>query len=588
MKRKKLLFTAAGILGALTLLLCLLFSAPLPRSTGSSDENTAFLAFTQKLFQKEISGSTLNLHYMLSEPEAAGIDPSRVSFGEMSVKARKKGMKALKSYQKELKTFTYDKLTQKNQLTYDILETQLSREAAQEPYILYEEALSPTTGTQAQLPILLAEYAFYKQEDADTYLSLLEQLPAYYESILSFEQEKAEAGLFMADFAVDAIVSQCEEFISSDTNYLVELFDEKIDALNDLSSEERAAYKEKNQRAVENHVIPAYRLLIEGLNSLKGSGTNEGGLCHYPDGRAYYEAVIRSTIGTDRSIDEIQLLLDEQLHADFEILSGLLAENPSLFASAPSLAPLEPGAILQDLQVRIQKDFPSIPQAAYTVKYVHPSLEAHLSPAFYLTPPLDRMEDHTIYINQASDYDYLSLFTTLAHEGYPGHLYQTIYEHEMQLNPVRSLFYFGGYIEGWATYVERYSYSLAPIDPKQAALLAANNSIILCLYSNADLGIHAYGWDFSDTLSYFSSYGISDEKTVRSIYEAIIEDPANYLKYYLGSLEIAKLKEQAAAALSDQFTLKDFHAFLLTIGPAPFCIFEKYMPVWLETMKIPG
>jgi len=194
------------------------------------------------------------------------------------------------------------------------------------------------------------------------------------------------------------------------------------------------------------------------------------------------------------------------------------------------------------------------------------------------------MSDHVIYINPAGNTDNLSLFTTLAHEGYPGHLYQTLYESSCNLNPVRSLFYFGGYVEGWATYAERYSYSYTGLEADAAALLSSNSFLSLGLHARADVGIHYEGWTPTETAAFFEDYGITDTAAVSAIYQAILQDPGNYLKYYLGALEIQELKKTAEAVLGDAFVLKSFHEFLLSIGPAPFPILASYMDSWLHRM----
>ena len=247
------------------------------------------------------------------------------------------------------------------------------------------------------------------------------------------------------------------------------------------------------------HVVPAYELLIGGLTDLKGSGQNPGGLCHYPQGAGYYKALVASVTGSGRTMEEIQLLIEEQLDTDLETVAYLVNQNPELIETlSRQTEALEPQVILKTLEQRIGDQFPSAPSVSCQVKYVDTSLEKYLSPAFYLAPPLDRMNEHVIYINPAAHYDNLSLFTTLAHEGWPGHLYQAVYENSCGLDPVRKLFSCGGYVEGWATYVEWLSYAYALPDPETAELLSANGAISLGLHARADVGIHYEGWSLED------------------------------------------------------------------------------------------
>ena len=172
--------------------------------------------------------------------------------------------------------------------------------------------------------------------------------------------------------------------------------------------------------------------------------------------------------------------------------------------------------------------------------------------------------------------DDLTLFTTLAHEGYPGHLYQTVYYESTDPDPIRSIMDFGGYVEGWATYAEMGSYYLTPLSKEQATLLQKNSSIILGLYALADMGIHYDGWSRMDTVAFFSNYGITDAETVERIYELIIGSPGNYLKYYIGYLEFLQLKKEYIAQAGDSFSQEAFHKSVLDVGPAPFDVVKKY------------
>ena len=204
-------------------------------------------------------------------------------------------------------------------------------------------------------------------------------------------------------------------------------------------------------------------------------------------------------------------------------------------------------------------------------------MEEHLSPAFYMIPAIDNTEENVIYINRAHMNDDLTLFTTLAHEGYPGHLYQTVYYENTDPDPIRSVMDFGGYVEGWATYAEMGSYYLTPLSKEQAVLLQKNSSIILGLYALADMGIHYEGWSRMDTVAFFSNYGITDAETIERIYELIIGSPGNYLKYYIGYVEFLELKKDWAEEKGTGFSQKEFHEAVLEVGPAPFDIVEKYM-----------
>ncbi len=582
MKRKKLLIAGMFLL----LFLCcgaFLISRLQKACAGTADE--AFERFTHTLFLDELSSDSLTLHYTLSEPERFGIADTPSSFHLYSKDTSDATAASLENTRQALSAFSREELSDSNRLTYDILSYQLEKQTALLDFPYYEEIFSPTLGTQAQLPILLAEYAFRSEQDIQNYLALLSQMDMYYESLMDYEREKAEAGLFMSDETADAVIAQCQAFLSNlGSHFLLSTFEERIDSADFLSKEKAQEYLDSNRALFFGHVVPAYELLIQGMTELKGSGRNSCGLCYYEKGTDYYEALAAAVTGTGRNMKEILLLIEEQLDTDLETVAYLISQNPEIVKSVSRQTGLsEPTIILKNLEQQIGADFPSVPSVSCQVKYVDASLEKYLSPAFYLTPPLDRMNEHVIYINPANNYDSLSLFTTLAHEGWPGHLYQTLYENSCGLDPVRNLFNFGGYTEGWATYVEWLSYAYALPDAEMAELLSANGAVSLGLHARADVGIHYEGWSLEDTADFFAGYGVTNGDTVYQIYQAVIQDPGNYLKYYLGAAEILKLKEQAEAALSDRFVLKDFHTFFLSMGPAPFPVIEDYMEEWLES-----
>ncbi|MDO4323943.1 MAG: DUF885 family protein, partial [Lachnospiraceae bacterium] len=245
-------------------------------------------------------------------------------------------------------------------------------------------------------------------------------------------------------------------------------------------------------------------------------------------------------------------------------------------SSAPAASSASPTALLTELRQKITTDFPLLPEVSCNVKYVHKSLQKYLSPAFYLTPAIDDYENNVIYINPASDYNTLELFTTLAHEGYPGHLYQSVYFSAQEPDLLRNLLDVGGYTEGWATYVEMYSYSLWDENPTYAALCQRNRSFTLGLASLLDIGIHYHGYTLEEVTAFLEKLGFGKE-TAQSLFNSILQSPANYLQYYVGCLNFYQLRDDVKAVQKEQFSLREFHRLVLETGPAPFDILRKQL-----------
>ena len=534
----------------------------------SSDRQ--FRTFTRSLFQTEVSANTISLHYTLRSPSDYGIADIPATYGSLSsdpVAAKASVRNVLSSLQE----FDPDTLSSENALTFKILDTYLKNASTGTDYLLYQEPLGPVSGIHTQLPVLLSEYSFYDTQDVETYLALLKETPSYCDSVIRFEQKKAASGLFMPDYQADSVLDTCQSFIDmGKENYLVSTFNERIASLDLLPENKKDSFQKENMKLVTEEIYPAYQNLITAIKSLKGKGMNEQGLSHFPYGKKYYEYLVRQTTGCNESISRLRLMTRAQILEDLSAMQKVLFPADAALTQASVLEQTSPDSMLDDLRSKITDTFPEIPDVDFQVKYVPESMQDYLSPAFYMIPAIDNLTENVIYINNGQTASGLNLYTTLAHEGYPGHLYQTVYFSASEPDPIRSILDFGGYVEGWATYAEMMSYYLAPLPKTEASLLQKNNSVILGLYALADMGIHYDGWSVTDTVRFFSDYGINDPNAVQSVYKLIIGSPANYLKYYIGYLKFYELKKEMADALGNQFSQKEFHRAVLDVGPAPF------------------
>ena len=556
------------------------------------DADQAFSKYTFDLFRQEISGNTITLHYTLKNPENYGINNTPISYGQCTTDP---GLvrSSVDAERTRLQSHNRNALSKDNRLTYDVLDNYLTSAYDLAPYTLYDEPLAPLTGTQSQLPVILSEYRFYEISDIENYLQLLAKTPEYFRSILNFEHTKSESGLFMASYTADSIIKECRDFVNlKESNYLYSSFVERLDELAStkdgiLTEKQRESYTRQNSAYIKKYIFPAYEQLISGLSKLRNSGKNNNGLCYLPNGRSYYEYLVRSETGSSRSITELQNLTNAQILSDLTVMQRVLTDNSSsgsssvtsdIFSSQGTLlTESDPKKILSTLSGKITKDFPPYPQIHTQIKYVQKSMEEYLSPAFYMIPAIDNTSENVIYINKGHITDNLSLFTTLAHEGYPGHLYQNVYYASLHPDPIRCVLNYGGYTEGWATYSEMMSYYFSTLTKEQATLFQRNSSVILGLYALADMGIHYDGWKLADAAAFFHTYGITDNATIEDIYDLIIADPANYLKYYIGYLEFLELKKNAVDKWGDNFTQIRFHKAVLDVGPASFDVIQKHV-----------
>lgn len=557
----------------------------------SIDAQKAFDGLCETLFHDSIIESTISLHYTLADPAAYGITDYPVTYGDFSADIMRKNLQDMKAEKAQLNAIDVGLLTEEQQLTYRILEESYQAELSLEGMELYYQPLAPTIGVQAQLPVLLSEYAFYSKKDIEDYLALLAVTDDYFAQILAFEKEKSAAGLFMTDACLKEVLDSCDAYmLTPERSILSETFTDRLATLPELTEEEVAEYTARNLTVLEEDFIPAYQLLSDGLKELKGTGTNEQGMCYYPEGKQYYEYLIRTSTGTTHeTVDDLRDAIQDQMNQDLTAISIILRAHPELGEQAVgySMPERQPEEILDSLISQISADFPELPQCSYSIKYVPEALESSLSPAFYLVPPIDRYQDNNIYINRSRT-SQNDQFPTLAHEGYPGHLYQNVYFISRETENLRNILSFPSYSEGWATYVENYSYSLDNgLDPNLSQVLAHNSSCSMAIHAILDLNINYYGWTKEQVTEYLEHYyDLDDTDIADAIYTTLLANPTNFLEYYVGYLEIIQMKEMAEKTLGDKFDLKEFHTFLLDIGPAPFSVIEPYFKTWLMTYQL--
>lgn len=582
---------------------------------GRTHQDTKFRAFAQTFFLDEVQANPIHFHYTIDNPSAYGVDESSLALPVYQAGDAANEMYALSLARKELSGIDPDALNEENRRLYELLDSYLAAASNTAAYPYFSEPLSPSSGVPSELPVLFSEYRLDDKTDIENYLSILTQIPAYFDGLLIYEQEKAQAGLFMSDLTADRVIKQCTELLDADavengTHFLEVTFQERLQGLvekNILTAGEMDSYVSEHSRLLTTLIIPAYDRLADGLTLLKGSGKATCGLAGQENGRDYYLALVRLRTGSYRDIDEIKRLLARDLRLNYESLLAILSANPALrnmIAETPALLPeMTPEEILADLQSEIGEIYPPIPAGRdnapirSSIKYVDASLEAYSAPAFYMMPPIDNICDNLICLNARDTQDDLSLFTTLAHEGYPGHLYQTVYSKRYQeqenILPLGNVLYYGGFVEGWAMYVELASFDRAielagESHPEAAAyyqVCRLDRQFRLGLYSLLDIAIHYDNASFEDVQKLCYCLGISDRANLSALYQYIAEEPCNYLKYYLGYLEIMELKKQAAILWSepDQLTavyndtefLYRFHSFLLQNGPADYRTLAK-------------
>lgn len=559
-------------------------------TTHTSSKQKKFDAFLDSCFREYATQNTITLHFKLSNPDAYGIekDKSSPSYGSLSYDTQKKDCKRSKELLQKLYTFPTSSLTDKQKLTWQIFQDYLNESIMSEKYILYNSPFG-TNGLQSQIPVTLSEYRLDSEKDINDYLSLVNQIPDLFSQILDFEKERRNADIISPSFVISDTIDQINQFLnaSEETNILIQSFEERLNSLDNLSKDQKASYIANNRLLVTQKVLPAYESLKTSLqdsiesDDSSATATKER-LCQYEDGQDYYRFLLMSNVGTDMSPEECITALESQLKNTIKDISSLTDGNKDLYTEYLSAIPAlsEPKEIMEKLKTDSLVDFPEIKNVSFQLKNVPDALSGTSACAFYLVPPIDSTKDNIIYINKTR-VDSNEMFSTLAHEGYPGHLYQTNYFLSTRPAPLRTFLHCNGYDEGWGTYAQLYSYNFMEfkgVDEKtqnQLRQLYRDNDLLsLSLSSLSDLYVNYKNYDENTLADYLKTYGI-DKAATRTLYRYVIENPTTYLSYSIGYYELNKLEQDMEDTLGKSFKTSYFHEAVLNVGSCNFAILSQ-------------
>lgn len=559
-------------------------------------EQQEFEQYLDDYFKDVVTDDTLTYNYTIKDGADYGLEEPEVTLGDPGMTAEEIGQdkEEFEGWVKKLDAIDRSCLTEDQKLTYDVLDEYFEVSAGIFDNVYLYEPFSPMRGLQANIATNFTDYRFDDKGDVERYIELLGQIPDYFAEYLDFEQEKSEKGYFMSDAVCDKVISQCKDFVADKENhFMVTTFNDNIDALDFLTDEEKAEYKEANKQAVENSLLPAFENVAEVLSGLKGTGTNDGGICNYDGGKEYYEYLLKNFAGTAKSPEEVIDMLDTELQklmvslyqyylgnqAAYEYFA---ANYDSIFAETDQMTASE---MVDKMMETASEHYPDAGTINYKAEALDKNLETIMDDvlAYYMAPAIDDPDNNLIRVNGLHTD---GMWTTLAHEGYPGHMLQNAYYMSTDSEPVRTLMNFLGYKEGWAMYacydsLYYYEYEEPEYGDTIAALYQLNDEMSYLMMGRVDLGINYEGWTLQDTADYLTKNGM-DGSAAQELYTTMVGDPAVYQSYSTEYYEMKELRDYAEEKMGDDFDLKTFNTIILETGPCQFDILKEQVDKKLQ------
>ena len=557
------------------------------------DTQAAFDAYLDKIYAEWISENPFDVHFYLEHPEDYGIEISEYTLLDYS----EYDDEAIAAYEQqqeaelaELKAFDKTQLTERQQLLYDKIMEGIDLNEKYADTIDFSSVIGGPNGIVNSLANNFYNYLFVEKKDIEEYLKYLEDIPNYINYAIDFTNENAEYDLVPSKYMLQVNLEAIDELIGGDTNVFIEGFEQKLAEADYLSDEERAQFQAQNSELVEQVVTPAFETLKNAMTEWKESLIEWEGIGVYEEGEDYYNYLIESYAGVSMDAEELYEYLGNKLDICVDRFSELLDDDAiydGYMDSEYGFAQSTPTEILDTLRNYTQENFAPIVDPGYQVEELTSALRSDSVLAYYVSPQEDNDTINGIYLNPDTldGGDLGVLYETLAHEGYPGHLYYFNYVKQQSWHPINSILSNLGFTEGWAEYAARLSLDSWGLDEDMMEVIFLDQEISYLLMALSDIGINYGAWSLDDVFDLWNSYFYLDSaEDVRDVYDSCIAEPGTILSYPVGYFQICDLEDDVKEMLGDSFSHDEFVKMLLNVGGASFDLTREYVMKWASEL----
>lgn len=550
----------------------------------------AFEEFMTEAFCEEMESDYLTMHFTLEDPSKYNLTVPEATWGEYSID-QISDYSEIEELKAEVLSYEYDSLTKQQQYLRDSVVSYIDFQLGFEGLEYFDNPFGSLNGDPFNLPTNLTEFRIANEDDALAYIDLLIDTKNYMDYLCQFADYKVEHGVFLADFAIDNTLAQLDKFMENpEENPVILVYNEKVDALS-VSAEEKETLKADAKKAFDEYFMPGYQQLYDKMVSLKGTGTNEGGLCNYEKGKDYYVALVKKQTSSDYTPEELADILDDYMNSKMMTLYTLIMKDESYMDAYMSMDTYyeesDPVAALKSLEDFAREEFPEIPETEFKISPLDACLEDDSMLAYYMPHPYDNINQNVIRTNNSLLGDDLeSLYSTLSHEGFPGHLYHFVYEGSRDLNPMAYLMSdFLGCVEGWARFIEEKAVAYHLQNDDLAQIVAIDTDLGYGIQGRIDIGVNYEGWMVEDVEDYLNDFGF-DSSYAQELFDVVVEEPGLYLPYAVSPILLKNLEEKAEKKLGSDFDQKEFYEALLYPGFTTYENMEKSVMEYIDKKNV--
>ena len=509
----------------------------------------------------------------------------------------------LEKYQKSIQEIDRESLTTNDQLTYDLIErdVKLGMEG-----LSFPENLIPLNQfygfhlTFAQLGSGSVIQPFATVKDYDNWSKRMLKGAAYLDSSIVYFRKGMAAGHVLPKALIVKIIPQLDAFNVKDIKEST--FYGPIKNLpKSFSEADKKRFTELYTHNIQQIILPAYsRLATFMKEEYLPKGRLSSGISDIPNGKAYYQYLIRTMTTTDKSADEIyQTGLSEVKRIKTEMEKtkdavGFKGELKAFFEhmrTDPKFTPFkEPAEVLaafetihKKMEPALKTMFGRVPKSPFEIRQTE-AFRAASASAEYFAGSEDGKRPGIFYvpITNAKTFNLTSGMESLfLHEAIPGHHYQISLQQENgDLPKFRR---FGGnsaYAEGWALYTESLGKELGLYTDPYQYMGALGDEMHRAIRLVVDAGMHSKNMTREEAIKFMMDNEPLNEEGTTAEIERYMAIPAQALSYKIGALKIKEIRERLTKQLGAKFKLSDFHDELLKDGNMPLEVLEKKMDQW--------
>ncbi len=563
----------------------------------------------EKRFQDEVARSPMTQTYL-------GMKNGQAKLDDASQLATDENMALTKSWLDEMRhDFDLARLDDGSKLSYRLFEFAAEDQIAAHQYSDHDYIFQHMSGPHSDLPSFLMNFhAVNSVQDAKDYISRLSEFDTYLGQHMDRAEAQVQKGVILPKFVYPKLQESSKNIISGapfnadGESPLWTDISSKIEALEDIETDEKTKLKSEAKTALLTSVQPAYNDLIEMFARHETLATDDDGAWKLPSGEAYYNARLKHYTTTNMTADEIHKIgLEEVARIQDEMrvikkqveFEGSLQDFFTHLRTDPKFTFEnndegrqqyidQATQMIDAMKVKLDDLFITKPKADMIVKRVEPFREATAFGAFYDQPALDGSRPGTYYIN-LKDMSELPIYQMQAlayHEGIPGHHMQIAIGMELQdLPKFRTLGGHTAYIEGWALYAESVPKELGIYTDPYQDFGRLSMEIFRAARLVLDTGIHSQKWTRAQAVDYMMENTANSEGDIRAEIDRYIVWPGQATAYKVGMLKLQALRKTAETQLGDKFDIREFHDVVLANGSVPLTVLEELVNDWVTKKK---